>query len=359
MKFSDRESVMSNLKAKQEWKYIIKCILRNNLILISFILINFTGLKSQNTESLPGKIFDSEIVQFIGQYPMQGNGKKPSFIAKFGELVFGEKAGVVKKPINIIAYNPDHFWILDQGNGVLFENNIKSEKIPIAIVRSNELFNSLVGLCFLPNDEILFTDSRQNRIYLLSHGGKKLDILNDSFSLAQPTGIAFCSQTEEIWVVETAAHRISLLNRQGEIVRQFGERGNTPGCFNFPTHIWIDRTGKVYIIDSMNFRVQIFNFKGEFLMEFGKAGDATGNFSRPKGIATDQTGNIYIVDALFNAIQIFDKDGKFLYYFGSQGQDAGQFWMPTGLFIDKNNYIYVADSYNSRIQIFKLVNEDL
>jgi len=84
---------------------------------------------------------------------------------------------------------------------------------------------------------------------------------------------------------ETGAHRISVLNRKGEIIKRTGSRGNGPGEFNFPTFIWIDKLGNAYVVDSMNFRIQIFNKNGEFVSAFGEIGDATGYFARPKGIA--------------------------------------------------------------------------
>ncbi|MCF8378919.1 MAG: 6-bladed beta-propeller [Bacteroidales bacterium] len=333
-------------------------LLSKNTIFYLVLLLNIFSAKSQDTLQNKKSLSNNEIIQFIGEYPMGENKNNESIKTKLGELIFGKKKELIKKPVNVLASNPGHFWILDQGNGILIEKEAETAKIPTQISKADKGFPSLVGLCFIPGNDILFTDSKLNQIFKISSGEKDIKIINDSLNLQQPTGIAYSNVTEEIWVVETAAHRISVLNKNGEFLRHIGERGKSPGNFNFPTYIWIDNFGKVYIVDAMNFRVQIFNSEGEFLLEFGEAGDATGFFASPKGIATDSYGNIYIADALFHSIQIFDKKGQFLYYFGSQGQKNAQFWMPAGLYIDSNNYIYVADSYNSRIQIFKLIIEN-
>jgi DNA-binding beta-propeller fold protein YncE len=274
------------------------------------------------------------------------------------DLIFGEKTSKPIKPMSIIAINPDTFWIVDQGIGSILEvfngvgemTHIRNKKL--------ETLPSLVSSCLLPGNKILFTDSKLNKVFVLIPGSKEYKILNDSLILDQPTGIAYSAVNKEIWVVETKAHRISVLNEEGILIKQIGSRGSSPGEFNFPTYIWIDKSGTVFVVDAMNFRIQIFSENGELLSVFGEIGDSSGYLSRPKGIATDSYGHIYVADALFHVVQVFDNRGKFLYVFGSQGQEKEQFWMPTGIFIDHSNYIYIADSYNSRIQVYQLIHEN-
>ena len=226
---------------------------------------------------------------------------------------------------------------------------------PRFIEKKNKNLASLVGICKFHDNEILFTDSYLNKIFLVDVQKKEFSVLNDSLKLNKVTGIAYCELTKQIWVLETDEHRIVILSEKGEIIKKIGSRGSTKGKFNYPTHIWIDKKGNAYVVDAMNFRVQVFNKEGEIISVFGSNGDATGYFASPKGIATDSYGHIYIADALFHVVQVFDIYGNFLYRFGSQGQDEGQFWMPSGIYIDENDKIYVADSYNSRVQIFQLI----
>lgn len=273
-------------------------------------------------------------------------------------ILFGIRTPLLSNPVSIVADNPNEFWVLDQGNKVLFEVKKGVGDIPQSVIKTDFDLSSLVGICEGPNLSILFTDSKAQKIYKILSGQKKIQILNDTLVLQQPTGIAYSPERKEIYVVETKAHRITVLNEKGELIRRIGSRGNSPGMFNYPTHICIDRKGHLYITDAMNFRIQVFNSNGEVISVFGQAGDSTGHFASPKGIATDSFGNIYVVDALFHVVQVFDINGVFLYKFGNQGHGNSEFWMPTGIFIDKNDNIYVADSYNSRVQIFQLKYSD-
>jgi len=307
--------------------------------------------------SSPG---NKTIIEWVSQYPSQpGESAELKFKEKFVNFITGKSDRMaLSKPVSVMAMNPDTFWILDQGIGQLF--TIQKGVGEITHFKKNDFrnFPSLIGIVSVPGDSLIFTDSYMNKIFVSTPGDKETKSLNDSLVLEQPTGIAYSPVTGNIWVVETKAHRISILDRQGQLLKQIGGRGNEPGKFNFPTSIWIDNSGRAYVIDALNFRIQIFSDQGELITVFGEIGDATGYFARPRGIATDSHGNIYISDALFNAVQIFDISGNFLYTFGRQGRAKGEFWMPSGIFIDHDDNIYVSDSYNSRVQVFHLTKED-
>jgi len=294
-------------------------------------------------------------VRWVSQFPIE-KGRSSGFADLFNRLVFGEKGCPVARPFNVCAVDSGSYWVLDQGAGRIFLVEEGKYELPRFIKRSEYSFPSLVGLCEGPPGNLLFTDSRMNRIFRIA--GSEIWSFAVAVELDRPTGIAWNPLSEEVWVVETGAHRIAVLNSQGKLIRHIGSRGAGRGSFNFPTFIWVDNHGQVYIVDSMNFRIQVFDFTGKFIRSFGEGGDATGYMARPKGVATDSRGNIYVSDALFHAVQIFDPEGRYLYTFGSQGQENGAFWMPAGLYVDEQDYIYVADSYNGRIQVFQVEKKE-
>lgn len=301
----------------------------------------------------------SASVQWLKQYPPRGKhfmkrkkGLKDFIYLLAGGNDFQQKELV--KPIAIIAIDSNNLFLADQDNGILFRIKNGRTDIPKAFNKQKIFFPSIVGACTLPDDRILFTDSRLNKIICISKDKRSIKSLNDSLTLAQPTGIAYSSTQQQVWVVETIAHRIAVLDESGNRIKTIGKRGSGKGEFNFPTSIWIDGKGLVYVVDALNYRVQLFDEQGNYLNSFGSEGSASGYFARPKGIATDSYGNIYVADALFHVVQIFDRQGRFLLSFGSQGREDGQFWMPTGIYIDKSDVIYVADTYNARVQLFKL-----
>ena len=330
--------------------------LSSTIFLTILVLIPFSFTHGQ-LNSISELETEPYTVEWIGEFPSKDSKQSTAFKDKMAGIILGKKKAEISKPFSIFGTNPNNFWILDQGIGMIIRNSEGTSEIPLALRKENKIYPSLAGICAFTDENLLFTDSRLNQIFILSKDGKDLRKFNDSLKLDQPTGIAWSEVNNEIWVVETHAHQIAILNPKGEVIRKIGKRGSAPGEFNYPTFIWIDSSGNVYIVDSMNFRVQIFNNTGEFISEFGEIGDASGYFARPKGVATDSYGHIYLADALYHVVQIYDREGNFLHYFGSQGHAKEQFWMPGGIYIDENDYIYVADTYNSRVQIFQLVNK--
>ena len=359
-------------KNKQIVEYVLKIYaiyslskLSNRNILIvkkvisACIFLIFTGNGTTAQENvvskdtpLPGEPY----IQWIAQFPSAKGENKGRFKEKFLSYVFGsDNKAALAKPVAVMASDSANFWILDQENGKMIRIREGVGDIPHIRKNSYGFFTSLVGISPYTTDKILFTDSYLNKIFVYAQNKKEMYVLNDTLPLDRPTGIFYYADKQEVWVVETNAHRISVLDENGRLLRRFGTRGTEPGEFNYPTSIWIDDFGKIFIVDAMNFRIQVFTHDGDMMSVFGKTGDATGYFARPKGIATDSGGNIYVADALFNTVQIFDLQGNFLYNFGNQGRGEGEFWMPTGIYIDENDYIYVADTYNSRVQVFRLV----
>ena len=323
---------------------------------IGFIISTFIYLSiCQSSSAQDSSMITSPAIKWVEQYPFSQNKENQRKKSKFIDFILGKKNSLeLTKPVNIIARSSNEYWVLDQANGAIFQVHQKVGDIPHIRNKRFSRFPSLVGFCFYEVNKMLFTDSYLNKIFVYNPEEKEITSLNDSLILSQPTGIAYSEVTHEIWVVETAAHSIAVLNEKGKLKKRIGRRGVEPGEFNYPTSIWIDKSGQIYVVDALNFRVQVFNKEGNLISLFGKNGDGSGNFARPKGIATDSFGNIYVADALYNAVQIFDLSGNFLYSFGTRGQDKGEFWMPSGIFIDSMNYIYVADCYNSKVQVFQL-----
>ena len=329
------------------------------LFILTYIIVFVADGYSQDTlKSKPSANVDKADIKWISQWPSAVQKSSDKNKRSLKDIIIGKAKLKLNKPVSMVVNGKGNYWVLDQKNNAVFQVVNNEYEMPHFIEKKRFNLTSLVGICNFKDGKMLFTDSYLNKIFLIDPEKKSCTVLNDSLKLDKPTGIAYSPLNHEIWITETGAHRVVVLNEKGDMVKKIGSRGNAKGEFNFPTHICIDKKGNAYIVDAMNFRVQVLNKDKEVISVFGSSGDVTGSFSSPKGIAVDSYGDIYVADALFNVVQIFDINGNFLYTFGSQGQEEGQFWMPAGIFIDENDRIYVADSYNSRIQIFQLITEN-
>src|SRR5580692_2196617 len=85
------------------------------------------------------------------------------------------------------------------------------------------------------------------------------------------------------------------------------------GRFRQVTDVAFDKNGNTFISDGyINSRVAKVDKDGNWLKSWGERGKEPGQFNTPHSIATDANGNVYVADRGNHRIQVFDSDGKFL-----------------------------------------------
>lgn len=263
------------------------------------------------------------------------------------------------KPYAVCVKN-DKIYVVDQGILSVIVFDIK--KGDIGFLRDTKEGDTLFYPTSVAVDEeenVYVTDPEKKRIVIYDKKGYPVNsvILNEINW--KPVGISYSEKRKIFYVVDTMNHTLILLDKNFNIIKTIGGRGEEKDEFNFPTHVFVnDEREEVYVTDSMNFRIQILNLNGKYLGSLGKMGKGDGNFERPKGVCSDKDGHIYVVDSLQDCIQIFSRDGKLLAVLGEEGIFPGQFNLPSGIYIDNKNYIYVTDSLNKRLKIIKYLGEN-
>ncbi len=175
---------------------------------------------------------------------------------------------------------------------------------------------------------------------------------------AAPRGVAVAGDGT-LYVVDSAQNRVWHVNRQGNILHQWGEPGAAPGQFMEPWGIAVDAEDNVYVADTWNHRIQKFTAQGEFLLQWGTYGEfeardfnGRGAFYGPRDVAVGPEGDVYVTDTGNKRVQVFDAEGEFLLDFGGSGNAPGQLNEPVGIDVSDAGEIYVVDTWNQRIQVF-------
>ncbi len=144
-------------------------------------------------------------VEWSSQFPQPV--KKQGRKIKSARDLLGAIAGsdrsdemALNKPVALYATDPQHYWVADQGAGLVF--GISNNKIgaPRVFAKGKFRAESIVGICNLPGKGIVFSDSRVNKLYLLLEDGRKVVPFAGTDTLMQPTGICNSPVTGEIWV---------------------------------------------------------------------------------------------------------------------------------------------------------------
>ncbi len=268
------------------------------------------------------------------------------------DVVSGGDNSSIVRPHSVLRTAAGGLYLADPGRGVVHGLDITNRAYTVISGREGVPLRSPIGLAEDNLGRLYITDSMTAMVYRFTPGDGSLKPLL-SQPMERPTGIAFNPVNKLLYVADTLASQIVVIDQNGLIKWRIGKHGEGEAGFNRPTDLVIDARGQIYVTDSLNFRITVLTPEGQVVRQFGAPGDAGGSFSRPKGIAVDSVGNIYIADALIDAVQVFNQNGALQLLFGRNGSDPGQFWLPSGLFIDRYDQIYVADTYNRRIQIFR------
>jgi DNA-binding beta-propeller fold protein YncE len=205
------------------------------------------------------------------------------------------------------------------------------------------------GIAYSPNDDTFFIVDRVARIQHLTRNG---EFLNDwqmpNWALGKPVGISV-GPDGNVWIPDTHYHRVVEYTPQGKQLRAWGELGEGPGQFIYPTDVAFD-SGHIFVSEYGDHdRISVFNQDGKYLYEIGKFGQGDGEFSRPESILID-SGLIYVTDAANHRICVFKTDGTFVRNMGHCGSGPGEFRFPYGLDESRDGNLIVCEFGNNRVQ---------
>lgn len=125
-----------------------------------------------------------------------------------------------------------------------------------------------------------------------------------------------------------------------------GGHGTSPGKFDEPMGVGIDRHGNIYVSERLNHRVQKFSADGTYVGEWGVLGSAPGEFREPLDLAVDGD-RVYVMDTWNTRLQVFDLTGNYLFQIGPD-PEIGK---PRGIFV-RDGRIYLANSGRDNILVY-------
>lgn len=266
---------------------------------------------------------------------------------------FGSPMAITETPAGM-------FRVLDQAHSTLLSVQPEQKQWQLTELAADEPLVSLVGITADRNGSLYLTDSALKNVFLLAGSGGKLTNFAARYLFSRPTGIVHNPVNNQVYVTDTLQHKVVVFDQGGKKLREFGQRGNLPGEFNYPTYLAVDRQGNLYVADTLNFRVQSFTADGQYRFSFGSLGDDPGEFTAPKGVAVSPTtGIIYVVDGRSDRVSAFSPQGGHLFAFGASGSAPGQFWSPNGIYVDARDRVYVCDYLNNRVQVFQYLGDKL
>lgn len=238
----------------------------------------------------------------------------------------------------MIVFEPDGTFIASWGEG---------------------MFGRPHGVTMGPDGALYCADDVAHCIYKCSLAGEVLMTIGtpgrpapprSNAPFNRPTKVAFAPDGDAMYISDGygngCVHKFAL---SGEHLLTWGEHGTDPGQFNLVHSVATDAEGRVYIADRENCRVQVFDDQGTYIAQWN-------NMYRPCGLYID--GDLAYVGQLptslpVNAaypnigacVSIHDLSGRRLARLGDahKGEGPGQFLAPHGLTVDSRGDLYVGE----------------
>lgn len=151
-----------------------------------------------------------------------------------------------------------------------------------------------------------------------------------------------------IYVADSAKHRILIFDSNGNYLDRFGEAGQNKYQLWYPNSVAVADNGKIYVACKQSNRIVIFDSSHKPTWQI--------DLSQPLAL-TIKNKRLYV--ATPRGIMIGDLNGTLINTFGSRGPNPGQVDFPTGIAVDNKGNIYVADSMNYRVQAFNAEGKSL
>jgi DNA-binding beta-propeller fold protein YncE len=167
---------------------------------------------------------------------------------------------------------------------------------------------------------------------------------------AIPAPTSFYQPTDVTWGADGSIFvsdgygnsRIAKFDKDGNLVKHWGERGTGPGDFNTPHSIVSDAQGNLYVADRGNSRIQVFDSDGNFKQEFRIGGPPWSICITPgpnQVMFVGSVGHVYKVGL----------DGKVLGVMGKFGRVPGMFDWVHGIACPDEHTVYAAEELSWRL----------
>lgn len=209
------------------------------------------------------------------------------------------------------------------------------------------------------NEDIFVLDAQKSRVYRFSANFDELIGSWGGFG-EEPENL-YGARSVEVdnqgnVIVLSSERTVQVFTQEGEYIRSYGIRADSPGQFKTPRDILVSKSGVVYVADSYNARIQAFDRNGNYLFEWNEA--TKGLFGYVVALSEDQAGNIYAAHQTTDQICRYTVDGPGYLCWGEYGDGQGQFENLIDVTVKLVNlpsgtveWVYTVDN-EARIQIF-------
>ncbi|XP_065907247.1 E3 ubiquitin-protein ligase TRIM71-like [Dysidea avara] len=224
---------------------------------------------------------------------------------------FGSKGSNDKQfyhPCGVAFENKDHLYVADRDNHRIQKFDISGNYLLMFGGKGSKdgQLDSPCGVTVY-KDGVYVADSENGRISVFQLNGQFHRTIGEG-QLNSPHDVVV-TNNNQLFVADYERHCIYTFTVEGYFVRKFGTKGRGREELCNPRGLTVDKNGFVLVTDK-NCRVTIFDKHGNCVHQFGACGSDGGQFYKHSGIALSPNGDIYVCDGGNHRVQIFSTSPK-------------------------------------------------
>jgi len=257
----------------------------------------------------------------------------------------GTDEGLFNEPRDIAVDKEGNIYVADTGNRRIQKFDSRGEFL-LAWNGGEENFVEPLAVVVTNQGQVFVLDSEPGWIYRFTADGQPLGRFGGpEGQFFHPRGMAIDAQ-DNIYIADTGGCRLVKYDTEGNLLTQFGERGNGPGQLLEPSDVAIGPGGDLYVADTANLRVQRWDLFGRYQAEW--AIPLANAYNGPH-LALAADGSFFVTTPEQHGVRRYSRGGELL------GQWGGpeQLRIPVGLTLDEAGNLYVTDTLNHRVQKFE------
>lgn len=201
---------------------------------------------------------------------------------------------------------------------------------------------------------IYVADRKRGMILVYDPGGsfrRYIGNFRGESLFAAPTGIAIDRRAGHLFVLDSPANELIVLDLEGNVLKRLGNGRTGSIAFIQPTEIALGNE-ELVVLDGGGRRIQVFDLKCNLLRSFNIGNPVGAPVLREIGLSVDRSSNIYVSNLNGSHVSIYDRDGVLISGGPRSPFERAGLNGPGGTWIDSADHIYIADTRNRRIQVF-------
>lgn len=265
---------------------------------------------------------------------------------------------LVKYPVDVTFVDRNIFAVADSEGHKIVIFNIKT--LEWTEIGTEKVWPNAIATT--PDKNIVVTDRKHKACTTFDLEGRLLsswdvyipeDVEEGYETPCYPHGVTV-TKDGHVVVTDTGTNSVKIFTSEGELLKEFGAKGNDLWELNLPFFCAVDSKDNIVVSDNMNYCVKIFDHNGNCQNQIGSGIDwGQRKFQCPYGVCADLEDNIIVADYETNRVSLFSQTGRFIKHVVTKADKCNS---PCGVAIGPCGHLVLTESNldYTNIKVYKV-----